>query len=248
MTTAFGIPEVFWAVDSRWSYKGQDKSVDNYPIKKYLFWDGELHIFAGDECPIILEQAMIMDLITQFDFILLTGYLLDQAFEIISLSERDGGLLGNYGHTYSKGNLFFIGSGGHYACEFLYWATKKRYKSITRCNILGALHYAKYKDIATGGRDHVKLWKNKKFYSEYSQRGFEFAISEYQTLIKDKVNTMLKNINNSDQYQANLSGSLKSDYNCGGSAGITKVSVSAAVKRLQERETRKKARQSSANY
>lgn len=60
MTTAFGKTCSFWAVDSRWSYKLDNTPDDTHPTQKFVVADSEITIFAGDENPILVEQAVIL--------------------------------------------------------------------------------------------------------------------------------------------------------------------------------------------
>lgn len=260
MTTAFGKPKEFWAVDSRWTFKLHNKPVDDHPTKKFVAYDSEIVIFAGDENPILVEQASILELIDHADYMRLIGNLTDETLETIVVSE-DNGMLIEFNGDYIYGqqgstivnrrqrasNLFHIGSGGKHACDFFHYACrKKRFLSSTGCNVYGSICYASSKDPATGGDPTVKVWvKGDRHGCLEKYKEFSGEMSSYKTYVYEKVSAMLDTLNEELDLQLSARSSISSAHcssNVQENGTLRKVSFGSTVSRLQRREERKAAR------
>jgi hypothetical protein len=259
MTTAFGRTKTFWAVDSRWTYKLDSTPGDTHPTQKFIVADSEITIFAGDENPILVEQAIILDLITQEQYFELIANLTGESLESITVSELDGSIIdfsgshfyGEEGHHPPRAvtkHLHYIGSGGSHACDYFYYACKKKkFLSSSGCNVLGAMNYASYKDRATGGVTKVKIWVPSHNYGNVNQYDLITAgdIPAYHSYISEKVHSMLTQLNHQDDLQLSAESSIPSA-RCSSSTqengNLRKVSFASAVRRLQSREERKRKR------
>lgn len=66
MTTVIVKASKFAAIDSRWT------NVFDRPVvtatRKYVYADNELYLFSGDHLPIILEQTLLINAITEVDY------------------------------------------------------------------------------------------------------------------------------------------------------------------------------------
>lgn len=257
MTTAFGRPCSFWAVDSRWTYKLDNNPDDSHPTRKFVVADSEITIFAGDENPILVEQAVTLDLISHEQYLQLIANLTGESLETITVSELDGSIIEftsshQYGeekqHPQKITHLHYLGSGGSHACDFFYYACKKKnFVSSLGCNVLGAMCYASYKDRATGGASKVKIWKPSHNYGNVDQ--YEQIVSgdipAYHSYISEKVHIMLTQLNHQDDLQLSAESSIPSA-RCSSSTqengNLRRVSFASAVRRLQNREERKRMR------
>ncbi|QWR91731.1 hypothetical protein G4U59_01575 [Cronobacter sakazakii] len=257
MTTAFGRTLGFWAVDSRWSYKLDNRPDDSHPTQKFVVADSEITIFAGDENPILVEQAVILELITHEQYFQLIANLTGESLESITVSEADGSIIDlNESHFYGeerqqpqkRTHLHYIGSGGSHACDYFYYACKKKnFLSSFGCNVLGAMRYAAYKDRATGGATKVKIWTPSHNYGNV-ERYDQIAtgdIPAYHSYVSEKVHSMLTQLNHQDDLQLSADSSIPSA-RCSSSTqengNLRKVSFASAVRRMQNREDRKRMR------
>lgn len=257
MTTAFGKTCSFWAVDSRWTYKLDNTPGDTHPTQKFIVADSEITIFAGDENPILVEQAMILELITHEQYFELIANLTGESLESITVSDLDGSIIDFSGshfygeekhHPQKTTHLHYIGSGGSHACDYFYYACKKKkFLSSCGCNVLGAMNYASYKDRATGGVTKIKVWTPSHNYgnvSHYEQISTG-DVPAYHSYIIEKVHSMLTQLNHQDDLQLSAESSIPSA-RCSSSTqengNLRKVSFASAVRRLQNREDRKRMR------
>lgn len=257
MTTAFGKPCSFWAVDSRWTYKLDNSPGDDHPTQKFVVADSEITIFAGDENPILVEQAVILGLISHEDYFQIIAHLTGESLETITVSENNGSIIDFSGsHFYGEEpqqpqkmtHLHYIGSGGSHACDYLYYACrKKKYLSSLGCNVLGAMRYASLKDRATGGTTKVKIWTPSRDYgnvTSYEQIATG-DVPAYHSYVYEKVHSMLTQLNQQDDLQLSAESSIPSA-RCSSSTqengNLRKVSFASAVRRLQNREDRKRMR------
>ncbi|MDD9213378.1 hypothetical protein PVM14_02420 [Klebsiella quasipneumoniae] len=257
MTTAFGKTCSFWAVDSRWSYKLDNTPDDTHPTQKFVVADSEITIFAGDENPILVEQAVILELITHEQYFQLIANLTGESLESITVSEADGSIIDFSGsHFYGEEkqqpqkqtHLHYIGSGGSHACDYFYYSCKKKkFLSSQGCNVLGAMSYASYKDRATGGATKVKIWTPSNNYGNV-ERYDQIAtgdIPAYHSYVSEKVHSMLTQLNQQNDLQLSADSSIPSA-RCSSSTqengNLRKVSFASAVRRQQNRDERKRAR------
>lgn len=261
MTTAFGRPGAFWSVDSRWTYKLQNKPIDDHPTRKFVICDSEITIFAGDENPILVEQASILGLINDEDYIKLISNLTDETLESIIVSESNGKLLEFHGGRFygdntlsgverrkRMSNLFCIGSGGLHACDFFHFAERKKsFISDFGCNIVGAMNNASLKDFATGGTPNIKPWvKCNKFGNLSRYQEFQEDVSLYKTYVYDKVRDMLKTLDENLDVQLSANSAISSEHcssNVIENGSLRKVSVGSSVARLKRRLERKQKQQ-----
>ncbi|CNH61138.1 Uncharacterised protein [Yersinia aldovae] len=256
MTTAFGKPSSFWAVDSRWSFKRDNTPQDEHPTHKFIVADSEITIFAGDEHPILVEQAVILGLISHDQYLQLVANLTSESLEMVTVSEIDGTLLDFNGcHMYGElakqpqkeSHIHYIGSGGSHACDFFYYACKKKkFLSSYGCNVLGAMQYASLKDNATGGVTKVKVWSPSRNYGNFAAyTEIKSDIPAYDSYVYRKVHSMLTQLNHEDDMQLSAESSIPSA-RCSSSTqengNLRKVSFASSVKRLQSREERKRLR------
>lgn len=262
MTTAFGKTCSFWAVDSRWTFKLDNTPGDNHPTQKFVVADAEITIFAGDENPILVEQAIILELISQEDYFKLIANLTGESLESITVSESNGSIIDFSGsHFYGEEDqqprkqthLHYVGSGGSHACDFFYYSGKKKnFLSSLGCNVLGAMRYASYKDRATGGATKVKIWTPSRNYGNMAQyeqiTGSD--VPAYHSYVYQKVHSMLTQLNHQDDLQLSAESSIPSA-RCSSSTqengNLRKVSFASAVRRQQNREERKRMRASGIN-
>lgn len=262
MTTAFGKPTIFWAVDSRWTYKLDNTPGDDHPTQKFIAADSEITIFAGDENPILVEQAVILGIIQTDDYLMLMSRLSGESLESITVSEIDGSIIDfcdshfydlETGKQKKNSQLHYIGSGGSHACDFFYYACKKKYfLSSLGCNVLGAMRYASCKDRATGGETKVKIWTPSRYYGNtghYVQMTTG-DVPAYHSYVYQKVHSMLTQLNRQDDLQLSAESSIPSA-RCSSSTqengNLRKVSLASAVRRLQNREERKRMRAAASN-
>jgi len=253
MTTVFGESAQFWAADSRWTPKLWLQPIDNHTTKKYISVDDELTFFAGDEYPILIEQAEILGLLDHDTYVMLTSGVADsgEEFEMLVVDERDGSIIDYQdGHYYDKTkikNLWYLGSGGEHACDFFYYSCRKKKLSIKGCNIIGAIFYAAHKDKATGGEPSVKVWRGTKYYGAIRRDYIRnVSLEEYKSYINGRIAEMLASIKEGDMelvtdeklsaFGSTLSSSAKVEYS---GKGMRKVTVSAAINRLARREARR---------
>lgn len=257
MTTVFGESANFWAADSRWTPKLWNKPIDNHTTKKFISAEDELTFFAGDECPILIEQASILGLIDYDTYVLLTSAISDigEEFEMLVVDEVDGSIIDYQdGHYYDKTKikkLWFLGSGGEHACDFFYYSCRKKKLSLKGCNIIGAIFYASHKDKATGGEPSVKVWRGaNKYYGSVGRNYIRnISLDDYKSYINGRIAEMLSKIQEGDMelvtdekvsaLGSTLSSSTKVEYS---SRGMRKVTVSAAINRLARREARRAAK------
>ncbi|MGI2227057.1 hypothetical protein [Shewanella frigidimarina] len=258
MTTVFGIASQFLAVDSRWTYKGQTKPVDEHPTRKMVQFGNEIAFFAGDELPIVVEQASFLELVDDDIVLELMAHLSDsgEVMETLTVEESNGQIISGYPNYYPRlietdSNLLFLGSGGIHACDFFYYARKKGKLSDLKCNALGAVRYASIKDDATGGRTSCQVWTPNHSCERFLAKNelSLYDINDYNSYIRIKVQNAYNLINTSGI--SNMSKSrpaatlpLKSDFSSAprdvrGESTLRQVSLSDAVSRLAARKARR---------
>ncbi|HCU0879921.1 TPA: hypothetical protein OUG05_003238 [Morganella morganii] len=235
--------------------------MDTHPTRKFVLCDSELTIFAGDENPILAEQASILGLISYEDYFKLISNLTDESLESVVVSESTGTLLDqNGGRLYGgegtssrfdrrkrMSNLIFIGSGGSHACDFFHYSNRKKsFLSKFGCNIVGSMNNASLKDPATGGQPNIKLWAKGDRYgclSNYNE--FQDDVSSYKTYVYDKVRDMLKTLDQNLDVELSAKSAISSDHcssNVTENGMLRKVSVGSAVARLRRRLERQQSR------
>lgn len=251
MTTVFGISSHFWSVDSLWTPKGWGKAVDDSPSRKYLQFDGEITFFAGDELPILLEQADILSVVSDEDYVAITACLSDSGEEMVYLTvaEHDGSIVETDGTFYNLRNSAFVhlGTGGKHACDFFhYFGCRKKKLSQKGCNIVGSIQYAAHKDSSSGGGVTRKVWCANPLYGR-STAGYDVLAldDQYKAYLRARVEQMLNTIKGGDMTlateRAASNGVLTSTLRAGHveNSGMRKVTVSAAVARSARRKARK---------
>ncbi|WP_270830992.1 hypothetical protein [Aeromonas sp. QDB03] len=253
MTTVFGISSHFWSVDSLWTPKGWGKAVDDTLSRKYIQFDGEISFFAGDELPILLEQAHILEVVSEEDYIAITARLSESGEEMVYLAvaEHDGSIIETDGAFYNLRNSAFVhlGTGGKHACDFFhYFGCRKKKLSQKGCNIVGSIQYAAHKDPSSGGAVTRKVWRANQLYG-HSTVGYDVLAldDQYIAYLRMRTEQMLNTIKGGDMTlateRAASNGVLASTLRAGHSenSDMRKVTVSAAVARSARRKARKAA-------
>lgn len=224
MTTAIVKTSKFAAVDSLWTDIFH-KPVTT-PMRKYIYADGELSLFSGDHFPILLEQALLMDVITEDDYLRFYDFLdPEDVFGCLIIDELSGF------HAADEGNVFewnygiaHTGSGGKYASDFYYYAKRHKYLSRHGCNIEGAFYYAFYWDNCSGGPIKKRVWGRRAFDNT------ERPSLQYSSFIEQEINHHFRG----ESMNAVLKSSMKTSPMPNGS----KVSLSEAKSRLERRKAR----------
>lgn len=254
MTTVFGMESTFFAADSRWTYKNQTKPVDDHKTRKMIKFDDEVAFYAGDEIPIILEQASFLGIIDDDLYLKLWARIeANEEMELIVIKNKCGEIIEGTPHNYLnrvKEPLIYLGSGGEFACDFFYFSSKKPYKSKRGCNVLGAMQYASLKDDATGGGTSYQVWQSGKFLNQIKNGTILplYEIKDYNSYLEARVNAILKDLNgvqmddmkrSEHAASVELSSSLSSISRKLGSTRLQKVTLSSAIARLDNRKKRR---------
>ncbi len=158
MTTVLSKPKVFVSVDSRWT-DVFDKPMQTQ-MRKHIYANNEITLFSGDHLPILLEQAILLEVIEEDDYIRFIDNLdREETFGYITFDADDGSFVedNNYSYEWHYG-CSHTGTGGYHAAQFYYHAHKRNYKSVYGCNIEGAMRYAFYRDICSGDDIYKKTW------------------------------------------------------------------------------------------
>jgi len=179
MTTVLYIPEKFAACDSKWT--ANELAIPGVKENKFVFFssvsDRKMYVcfMCGDHIPIVISQALYLQLITFEEYTgLFTRYMdvFDLEYEF-AIFELDTGAIKSGLHPYypplkSEG-AHWMGSGGLAASSFFYHGNKivrkKRRKSPPhhlsgKCKIAGALNFAYSKDVCSGGKVCKIEWNN----------------------------------------------------------------------------------------
>jgi len=259
MTTVFGTSGSFWASDSRWTFKQAGIRVDDHATRKVVSAFGELTFFAGDENPILVQQASILELITNDQYLRLVGALADkdEAYEMLVIAESDGTIIAlDDAHQYAchrphiGTNLWHIGSGGEYACEFFHYSDKKPHVSNRGCNILGAMRYASAKDGNTGGDVKYQVWRPGMFTGRISDPCCYLPgdDEEYRSYLTRQIRSLEALLEGDDMEQlgtgaaqASTLASKMSSVGSSASGSLRKVSLSSEISRLESRLARREA-------
>lgn len=259
MTTVFGSSGSFWASDSRWTFKDAGIRVDDHQTRKVVCAFGELTFFAGDENPILVQQASILELITIDQYLKLVSALADrdEAYEMLTIAESDGTIIAfDDAHLYTSHrpristNLWHIGSGGEYACEFFHYADKKPHVSNHGCNILGAMYYASAKDGNTGGDVKYQVWRPGMFTGRISDPCCSLPSDneEYRSYLTRQIRSLEALLEGDDMEQlgsgaakASTLASKMSSVGSNASGSLRKVSLSSEISRLESRLARREA-------
>lgn len=258
MTTVFGISSQFFAVDSRWTYKGQTIPVDEHPTRKIVQFGNEIAFFAGDELPILVEQASFLELVDDDIVLELITHLSNsgEVMETLTVESSNGHVIDGTPNYYSQtvgidSNLLFLGSGGIHACDFFYYARKKGILSNLNCNALGAVRYASLKDKATGGRTLCQVWTPNHVCDRFLAKNelSLYDVNDYNSYIRRKVYDKYQLINTLGISEMSNSKSaaalqLKSDFSSAprdakGEPTLRQVSLSDTVSRLAARKARR---------
>ncbi|MFB2711034.1 hypothetical protein ACET6W_12325 [Aeromonas veronii] len=257
MTTVFGAEEAFWAADSRWTFKNVGRGVDDHQTRKVISAHGELTFFAGDEHPILVQQASILELISHDQYLTLATHLAGEEYEMLVVAESDGtiidaDLVNPYRCPRPKIDLglMYLGSGGVHACDFFYYSHKKPYLSNNGCNIVGAMHYASHKDEATGGKVSYQVWQPGTFAGNISSPSCYLSYNDesYSSYVKGKIDYLQSLLEGNDMERLSASsaanGALASTMSSVAvsekGSGLRKVSLSSEIDRLQRRLARRK--------
>ncbi len=259
MTTVFGTSGSFWASDTRWTFKNAGMRIDDHTTRKVIRASGELTFFAGDENPILVQQASILELITVDEYLKLVRALadLDEAYEMLVIAESDGSIVEfDDAHQYTchrphiGTNLWYIGSGGEYACEFFHYSDKKPHVSNRGCNILGAMRYASIKDGNTGGDVKYQVWRPGMFTGRISDPCCYLPSNdeEYSGYLTSKIRSLKALLEGDDMEQlevgvakASTLASHMSSVGSNASGSLRKVSLSSEISRLERRLARREA-------
>lgn len=258
MTTVFGIHSYFWAADSRWSFSNETHFTDEFDTRKAIEFNGEIVLYAGNEQAIILDQASVMGLVDENQYLEYIASLsnADVSFERLIVSAADGGVVDFAdAHIYDKklgrDNIYYLGSGGVYASHFFYYTHRKRKLSGLGCNLEGALRYASVKDKFTGGKKNVDIWQLGSFnVRKMNNLLDEFDVVSYTSYLNNRIAKDFHTLEICDMQKlaSNKQGASNSQANAGAfssaEGGMRKLTVSSAVARLQRAAERKAAQKS----
>lgn len=168
MTTVIYSEQDFAACDSKWACEGSDLTLDDHCINKYAYFKGNkgtyIAFFAGDEYPIVVNQAKYQGILNDNDYLRESTKLADlnQTFELLIVNETDGSFVTTNATSSWFYNIRYLGSGGEHAAQFFHYSKKARYHSIHKNNVVGALQYAYYKDPKYSGHPHnLRSWNPK---------------------------------------------------------------------------------------
>lgn len=224
MTTAIVKASKFAAIDSRWT-DIFDKPVDTI-TRKYVYANEELYLFSGDHLPIILEQALLIQAITEDDYYRFYDLLdPDDVFGCLAIDEHSGGHLEEDGYSFDwHYGIAYTGSGGLFASNFYYYAKRHRYLSIHGCNIDGALNYAFHWDKCSGAPVRKKIWGRRAF-DNTQQTGLD-----YRLFIEQEINSYFRGVP--------VDNILKSSMRTSPAPNGAKVNLASAKSRLAKRKAR----------
>ncbi|MDP4535506.1 hypothetical protein Q3O60_04785 [Alkalimonas collagenimarina] len=224
MTTAIFKACKFAAIDSRWT------DMFDYPVetitRKYVYANEELYLFSGDHLPIILEQALLIQVISEEDFLRFYDRLdPDDVFGCLAIDEHSGRHLDEDGYAFDwHYGIAHTGSGGIFASNFYYYAKRHRYLSVHGCNIDRALNYAFHWDKCSGAPVKKKIWGRRAF-DNTQQTGLD-----YRTFIEQEINSYFRG--------RAMDHTLKSSMRTSPAPNGVKVSLYAAKSRLAKRKAR----------
>ncbi|EGQ7845300.1 TPA: hypothetical protein NJ057_000511 [Vibrio parahaemolyticus] len=233
MTTVLTKIKEFVSVDSRWT-DVFDKPIET-SMRKHIYANDEITLFSGDHLPILLEQAILTEAITDEDYLRFVDLLeVEESFGYITLDATDGALVedGNYSYEWFNG-YSHTGTGGQFAAEFYFYANKKNYKSLYGCNIEGAMRYAFYRDECSGDGIFKKTW-NPPLLDTTLHTG-----SDYIDFLKQQVDQYIRGLD--------MQTKLRSAMRTAGNGGGQRVTLSAAKERLENRKKRLAAKQAISN-
>lgn len=257
MTTVFGAEQHFWAADSRWTFKNGGRGVDDHQTRKVISAHGELTFFAGDENPILVQQASILELISDDLFLLLMAGLVGEEYEMLVVAESDGtiiedDLVNSYICPRRNINLGlkYLGTGGVFACDFFYYSHKKPYRSYDGCNVIGSMRYASLKDQATGGKVSYQVWHPGSFAGSISSPSSYLSRNDesYNSYVMGKIDYLQSLLEGNDMERLSASSAANSALASTMSSvavsekgsGLRKVSLSSEINRLRRRLARRK--------
>ncbi|EIY8044331.1 hypothetical protein MNR05_004567 [Vibrio vulnificus] len=241
MTTAIARENEFIAVDSKWSLSSAPKlELVDHPIKKYVYSaQGDvLTLFAGDELPILIYQAKLLDIITSERFLSLITRAAAHGAEVeqLSLDATDGEFLS--AAPAFMGRVAYLGSGGQFAALFNHFSrTEPSYKQTTECCIDRALKFAYLKDDKySGGEVSKKIWLTPSF-----DNTIDTETSGYKSLLLERLRTLIMLIGTPAE-AIELAAAKKGvvpPLRTSPAGSVTKVSVSSAVDFLNEQQDAK---------
>jgi hypothetical protein len=224
MTTAIAKTTEFIAVDSLWT------DIFHNPVKtqtkKYIYSESELYLFSGDHLPILLEQALLIGLLDDNEYLRFYEFLdPEDVFGCLIVEESTGKLDASEGHTFDWNNgIAHTGSGGKFASDFYFHAERQYYKSEHGCNIDGALHHAFYWDRCSGLPIKKRIWKGDIFDNT------EHPGLDYKEFVSRKIDQHFKG--------GIMNKTLRSSMRTSPSLNGVKVSVTEAKNRLERRKAR----------
>ncbi len=193
MTTVISQENSFVAIDSKWSLSTAPKlEFVGHPIKKYVYSSqGEiLTVFAGDEIPILLRQAVLLKLISNESFVRLSSRAADCGYgyeiESMTLDAKDGAFMSRAPSNY--GQIAYLGTGGIHAAQFHHYSLKEdSYIKNDICCIERAVSYAYVKDAEySGGFINKKIWQS----PEYDNTIITDS-SDYKAALLERLRTLI---------------------------------------------------------
>ncbi|MFS1922448.1 hypothetical protein [Vibrio lentus] len=238
MTTAIAREKEFIAVDSKWSLSSAPRlELVDHPIKKYVYSDqGDvLTLFAGDELPILLYQAKLLDIITSERFLSLITRAATHGAEVeqLSLDATDGEFLS--AAPAFTGRVAYLGSGGEYAALFNHASrVESSYEQTNECCIERALKFAYLKDNRySGGEVSKKIWLMPSF-----DNTIDTETSAYKSLLLERLRILIMLIGTPAE-AIELAAAKKGvvpPLRTSPAGSVTKVSVSSAIDFLNEQQ------------
>lgn len=212
------------SVDSRWT-DVFDKPLPT-EMRKHIYANEEITLFSGDHLPILLEQAILTEAISEDDYLRFIDNLdTEEKFGYITLDAHNGALAeeGNFSYDWYYG-YSHTGTGGQYAAEFYFHAQKRKYKSVYGCNIEGAMRHAFYKDICSGDDIFKRTWDTTPLIDTTLATDLQ-----YISFLQHEINNYFRGLTMQK---------LKSAMRTSGGGGGERVSISAAKERLANRKKR----------
>ncbi|WP_281828308.1 hypothetical protein [Vibrio nigripulchritudo] len=194
MTTVLIKPEMFFAVDSKWTSKLGIELV-SHTVTKFLNRSDVIGVYAGDELPIVLHQALLSKALSPNEYIennlrlnnLNSNFKPEDQFSYEStiLCFPTGVIKTSSAQQPSFPiDLFYQGTGGKHAADFYYYSHKKPFLSAKGCNILGAMYYAFHKDMLYSGGSITKVeWKG----STQNISNLVALTELYKTTLKERI-------------------------------------------------------------
>lgn len=188
MTTVLIKPTEFFAVDSKWT-SSFGIELHEHVITKYIYRTNVVAVYAGDELPIVLHQALLLGLLDHSEYLNQTSKMLGLDFEFSHeetvLDFHDGNVLTSTAQQPKYPiDLYYQGTGGHHAADFYYFSKKKQYVSRHGCDIIGSMYYAYTKDVLySGGVISSCQWVEQ----EPKKSGIKSVTDIYKTQVSSRI-------------------------------------------------------------